>query len=166
MKEIKIEPIQPHHVQAARDIIIDNAFALQLVPSHTREQAQQELDLRKDLDDLNNIQELYFNNRGVFLVALDGAQVVGMGAIQYLDDEVCELRRMHIVKEYQGQGLGKFIAHNLLTMAKKLGYKKMRLWVYSPETQVAAVHLYKNLGFYEIPPYVHCKGKLFMEKIL
>lgn len=166
MINIKIEPIAQEHIQAARDIILDNAFEFQLIASKTRQEAEKILDSRNELDDLNNVQKIYFNNRGVFLVMLNGPKVIGMGAVKYLDDEICELRRMFFAKEYQGLGLGRLMAQTLIDRAKELGYKKMRLWVYNPETQVAAASLYRKLGFYEIPPYLTCKGKLFMEKIL
>jgi putative acetyltransferase len=166
MINIKIEPIQQEHINDAREIILNNAFEYQLITSKTRAEAQEVLNSRNELSDLDNVQEVYFNNRGVFLVMLNGPKVIGMGGVKYFDNEICELRRMFFAKEYQGLGLGKLMAQTLIDKAKELGYKKMRLWVYNPETQVAAGALYRKLGFYEIPPYVVCKGKLFMEKTL
>lgn len=166
MDSIIIEPIQPSHIQAARDILVDNAFTFQLVSCQSKEEAEEILNDRKELNDLHNVQELYFNNRGIFLIALEGQKVIGMGAIKYFSNDICELRRMFFAKEYQGKGFGKRMAQILLEHAKTLSYKKIRLWVYNPEKQIAAVCLYRKLGFYEIEPYVVCKGKLFMEKEL
>ncbi len=72
-------------------------------------------------------------------------QVMGTGAIKYLDNEICELRRLFFAREYRGLDFGSKMLTNLVQCAKKLGYKKMRLDVYNPEKQIAAVNLFKNL---------------------
>ena len=110
---------------------------------------------------------LYTLNKGVFLVMLDGTKVIGMGALQYFNAEICELRRMFFRPEYRGRGLGSKMVTRLLQIAGEFGYKKIRLTVYNPSKQVAAVGLYKKFAFCEIAAYNdNPKVKLSIEKLL
>lgn len=93
-------------------------------------------------------------------------KVIGMGAIKRLDPEVCELKRMFFAHEYRRQGLGSKMLASLLKHAKELQYKRMRLDLYNPVTQIGAVNLYKKFGFYEIEAYKKSRANLFMEKVL
>lgn len=161
-----MQPLTQSFIQEVQTIIIDNSFRFQLIPSISYQDAQQKLTEHHELDDVINMQDVYFNNRGLFLVMLENSHVIGMGGIQYFDDTICELRRICFAPSHHGKGLGKRMVLTLIKQAQELGYTKMRLWVYNPQIQSAAVALYKKLGFYEIAPYVVCKGQLFMEKIL
>jgi GNAT superfamily N-acetyltransferase len=44
---------------------------------------------------------------GAFVVARAGETMVGCGAIVFLDDETAEIKRMWILAEVRGRGLGK-----------------------------------------------------------
>ena len=163
---IIIQPSTPLHFQSIQEIIINNSFQFQLIPSISEQDAKQQLLEQHELDDIINMPDCYFNNHGTFLVMLQESQVIGMGGLQYFSQGICELRRICFAQSHHGKGLGKRMVIMLIEQAKLLGYKKMRLWVYNPHTQGAAVALYKKLGFYDIAPYVACKGQLFMEKEL
>ena len=119
-----------------------------------------------DFADLDNIQEHYLNNKGIFLVLLDRQKVVGSGAIRYLENDICELKRMWILKAYHGQGWGKRISEILLTFAKEKGYKKIRLDLANAEKQKQAIAFYKSLDFYSIPRYNSSPCQVFMEKTI
>src|SRR5438128_467958 len=81
----------------------------------------------KTLADLDDVQTNYFADRGTFVVVLDDNRVIGTGAIKCLDKKICELRRMFLLKEYRGRGLGKQVAQYLLEFARTAGYEKIRL---------------------------------------
>ncbi len=102
-----------------------------------------------DIDDFEN---KYVANGGTFLVVIDGGRVVGTGALRRLEDTVCEIKRLWLLPEYQGQGLGYQMIERLLEFAREKGYTKVRLET-TPKYQVKAYKLYKRLGFYEIPRY-------------
>lgn len=162
---IEIKPIKFDQVGIVKRIIIESAFELWKTKP-TIQDFEQELNTAGEFDDLDNVQEVYLNEGGAFFVLLVNEKIIGSGAIKRLTDEICELKRMWFLKEYRGKGLGLFLATELLAFAKEQGYKKVRLDVYYPEIQIAAVSLYRKLGFYEIAPYNNMPAKLFMEKIL
>jgi len=107
-------------------------------------------DSRGTLDDMEDIQKNYFENGGAFLVTTENDQIIGTGAIRKLDDEMCELKRLWLLTEYHGRGLGYRMMQELLTIARQRGYKRMRLDT-DAATQSRAVEFYKRIGFHEIP---------------
>ena len=115
---------------------------------------------------MDNLQEHYFANRGIFLVLLDYQRVVGSGAIRYLQNDIGELKRMWILKSYRGQGWGQKIAKQLLVFAKEENYEKVRLDVADVQKQQQAISFYESLGFYTIPRYNSSPCQVFMEKII
>jgi putative acetyltransferase len=92
--------------------------------------------------------------------------VVGCGGIKRLNDEICELKRMWLLNNYRGQGLGFQLAKTLLDFAERVGYKRIRLDVFSQEKQTNAIAFYRQLGFYSINHYNDSPCEVFMEKIL
>jgi len=166
---IKIKRIELDQAPQVKQVILNCIIELNLwKPAATFEEIEQELDRLNEFKDLSDIETIYFNNNGTFLVLLDNQKVVGSGGIKKIDEDTCEVKRVFFAKEYRGRGLGSQMMHQLLDFAKTHGYKKIRLDILNPTAQSAAVTLYKKLGFYEIAPY----GKssipmgLFMEKIL
>ena len=112
-------------------------------------------------EDLENVQTYYFENNGVFLVAEEGEQVIGSGALRKLDDRTAELKRMWLLEAYHGQGIGYRVITQLFDFARKKGYARIRLQT-SPE-QVRALAFYRKVGFYEIPCYNDDIGEISME---
>jgi putative acetyltransferase len=96
----------------------------------------------KDLEDLQNI---YFNNKGVFFVAELAGKIIGSVAVSKIDDEKCELRKLYILKEHRGQGFGQMLLDRAIDFASLNGYGKMELEV--SEKHKGAIRLYKKFGF-------------------
>lgn len=105
---------------------------------------------RNELNDMDDIQQNYFENGGIFLIMVNNGEMIGTGAIRKLENDICELKRLWLLSEYHGQGLGYRIIEELLSYAKEKGYERIRLET-SPIYQKRAVEFYKRLGFYEIP---------------
>jgi len=105
---------------------------------------------RGELKDMDNIEQSYFENSGIFLVMAEDDTIIGTGAIRKLEEGVCELKRLWLLTEYHGKGLGYRIIQRLLSFAKEKGYQRIRLET-SPVYQKRAVEFYKRLGFCEIP---------------
>src|ERR671923_1516196 len=99
------------------------------------------------LEDMNDIQQNYFDNEGTFLVMTDNDQVIGTGAIRKFEDKICELKRLWLLPDYQGKGLGYQMIQELLSFARQKGYERIRLET-DPVYQKQAVEFYKRLGFY------------------
>ena len=117
-----------------------------------------EYNLKPDEDgkdrDLNDVEQNYFKNNGYFGVAIDVSsdQIVGTFGLSPLSKEVCELRKMYLLKPARGKGLGKFILANAIRIAKEKQYSKIILETISPLKE--AISLYKKFGFKEIMPAV------------
>jgi len=121
----------------------------------------EEAESRPDLED---IQAHYFDNGGMFLVALNGGQVIGSGALRKLDVQTAELKRLWLLEQYHGQGIGYLLITKLFNFASDRGYVRIRLQT-SP-AQVRALAFYQKVGFYEIPCYNDASGEVSMEFIL
>lgn len=86
--------------------------------------------------------------RGTFLVARDGKRAVGCGAIRLIDPTTAEAKRMYVVPDERGKGVGRAVLTGLEAAAKQLGVRRLVL-----ETgihQHAALTLYRRAGFTQI----------------
>jgi ribosomal protein S18 acetylase RimI-like enzyme len=79
-----------------------------------------------------------------------------------LEPGVCELKRLWLLSEYHGQGLGHRMMMELLSFARSKRYKVMRLET-DNAVQRRAVEFYKRLGFYEIPRFGDDPDDIAME---
>jgi putative acetyltransferase len=120
---------------------------------------------RHELKDMDDIQKDYFENGGTFLVMLEDGEMIGTGAIRQLDEDACELKRLWLLNEYHGRGLGYRMLQELFTIARERGYRRMRLQT-DPIAQSRALEFYKRIGFYEIPRYGERNDDICMEMVL
>ena len=93
---------------------------------------------------------------GVFLVVRDddGRAVAG-GGIARFDETHGEVKRMYVVPEARGRGLGRRLLDELETYARALGYAGVVLE--TGDRQEAALALYRRAGYVRRPcwpPYV------------
>ena len=96
----------------------------------------------KDLEDLQNV---YFDNNGAFFIAeLDG-KIIGSVAVSKINDEKCELRKLYVLKEHRGRGFGKMLLDKAIDFASSNGYRKMELEV--SQKHHKAIRLYEKAGF-------------------
>jgi putative acetyltransferase len=113
------------------------------------------------LSDVDDFERQYGPPEGTFLVAADDGAIVGTGAIRRIDDETAELRRMWLMENYQGQGIGYRLAMELFAFARGAGYRRVRLS--TSVVQQRAVRFYKRLGFYPIERYRATDDDVFLE---
>lgn len=73
------------------------------------------------------------------------------------------MKRLYVHPEFRGRGVGKALVSAILSEARALRYKKMRLDTL-PQMKEAIAH-YQTFGFYPIPAYRlnPVPGALFME---
>ena len=105
---------------------------------------------------------------GVFLVvrADDGA-AVGCGGICRFDETRAELKRMYVVPQARGLGLGRRLLRDLEAHARRLGYVGVVLE--TGDRQPEALGLYVSAGYERIPcypPYSERSLSLCFEKRL
>lgn len=70
------------------------------------------------------------------------SKVTGFGHLAIMDEETCEVMGLYFVPSAIGQGLGKKIFQEFLSVAKKNQSKKMRL-----HSTLTARSFYESLGF-------------------
>jgi len=114
---------------------------------------------------MNDIQKNYFENGGIFLVMTENDQLICTGAIRQLEEGICELKRLWLLTEHHGQGLGYRMLQACLSFAREKGYKRIRLET-DPVAQSRALEFYKKLGFYEIPSYTDRGDEVALELVL
>ena len=98
-------------------------------------------------DDLHHVAEVYFADRGEFLVGECEGRVVAMGALRRVSDEVAKVTRMRVQPRYQRRGFGQAILERLEARAVELGYTTLTLE--TTVQQTAAQALYRKHGFRE-----------------
>jgi GNAT superfamily N-acetyltransferase len=105
--------------------------------------------------------------RGAFLVAFYAGRPVGCGAVRRIDVTDGEVKRMYVVPERRGKGVGRSIVAALEAEAKALGLT--RLVLETGVRQLAALALYERIGFTRVPPfgeYVTSPLSICMAKML
>jgi len=161
---IKIRPIAPHEIHEAKELIYRVAHQV-FRDTRPLQESIAYYESKGELHDMDDLMQTYFENKGIFLVMTDENQVIGTGAIRRLDDATCELKRVWLLFEYHGKGLGYRMIQELLAFARETGYRRIRLET-DREGQRRAYDLYKRLGFYEVPRYSDNADDVAMEMVL
>ena len=80
---------------------------------------------------------------------LDGEAVAG-GGVRRLDGgvDLGEVKRMYVVPEVRGRGLGRRLLEEIEAAARELGYRRLRL-----DTSGTVRRLYEGAGYAPIPDY-------------
>jgi ribosomal protein S18 acetylase RimI-like enzyme len=86
---------------------------------------------------------------GAILLALDGDTPVGTGALIPTGPHEFELAKMAVTEPARGRGIGRALCEALVALARERGAHQVELL--SQTTLVAALHLYRSLGFQEVP---------------
>jgi ribosomal protein S18 acetylase RimI-like enzyme len=104
---------------------------------------------------------------GRLLLAEVNGESAGCGALRQFDPEACEMKRLYVRPKFRGKGLGRALAEKLITEARGIGYRRMRLDTVEPVMRTA-VAMYREMGFREIEPYCRnpIAGALYMELAL
>jgi len=101
---------------------------------------------------------------GALLIArgADGGAVGCVALRPIAGEAVCEMKRLYVVPEARGGGLGGALIAAVVETARAAGYREMRLDTLP--TMAAAQAMYARAGFREIAPYypTPVEGTIFL----
>ncbi len=137
MDTIKIIEFQSKYEQLVKDLIrlVLNSLSIQ----------NKYPEINRDTD-LDYILDKY-KGRGRFWLAVKDEQLIGTVAIEELDAETAKLKRMFVLPEYQGTGVGQKLFNTALSFAKDQGYQKIRL--NTDKVMHRAHRFYEKNGFHK-----------------
>lgn len=99
-------------------------------------------------DDLDEIENVYLDQDGEFLVGVLDGEIVAMGALMRISPARAELKRMRVRPGLQGRGYGQAMLDALHRRASELGYSTLRLD--TTVQQRAAQGMYLKNGYGEV----------------
>src|SRR5262249_37404928 len=114
--------------------------------------------------ELANLPGDYAPPEGRLILATCAGDLVGCVTLHKSAPEICEMKRLYVRPQFRGKGLGRELAEKIISKARQIGYKKLRLDTVESKMKTA-VAMYRQLGFREIAPYRPnpIEGALYME---
>ena len=88
-----------------------------------------------------------------FIVAVDGDEIVGCGAMHVLWEDVAEVRTVAVAEELRGKGIGHQILLKLIARAEEVGVK--RIFCLTFETDFFGRHGFKEIKGAPVEPEVY-----------
>ena len=132
-----IEPFALRHSAAVVDVIgaVFVEYGMTFDPS--------------DFDsDLLDIPRHYADRGGWFAVLTDEGRVVGTVAAVPKDAAACEIKRLYLLPEYRGRGLGRALMEHILGRVREEGFREAVAW---SDVRLETAHrVYARLGFERI----------------
>jgi ribosomal protein S18 acetylase RimI-like enzyme len=98
---------------------------------------------------LQNPHEAILQKGGAILMATYDGVIAGTVALIKVSHEEYEFAKMAVDEVYQRRGIAEALSYAAFAKARELGAKKVSL--YSQTSLAPAIHLYRKLGFVEVP---------------
>jgi putative acetyltransferase len=115
--------------------------------------------------DLRDIHASYLSGGGTFRILECDGHVAGSYGLFPTTHQSCELRKMYLLPEFKGRGLGTMMMEDALRVARKMGFAEMTLETNSCLKE--ALGLYRKYGFTEYTPsHLSDRCDLAMKKAL
>lgn len=104
--------------------------------------------------ELADLGRIYAPPGGAFLLAWEGKELAGCGALRRLDDELGEMRRVFVRSQFRGRGIARTVSVALMGEARRIGYGAVRFAIPAvfADKMADGIKLYESLGFRQIPP--------------
>jgi drug/metabolite transporter (DMT)-like permease/GNAT superfamily N-acetyltransferase len=100
---------------------------------------------------VETVAEEYVEPGGTFLVVYEDGEPIACGGVRALPDRSAEVKRMYVVPDARGRGVGAQLLERLEDAARRLGYQRLRLDTGAQLDEAKA--LYRAAGYYEIDDY-------------
>src|SRR5664279_4972326 len=92
----------------------------------------------------------YAPPQGALLLAtIDGQPAGSVGLRPFPQAGACEMKRLYVWPTFRGHQLGKALVEQVIQVARRLGYSRLRLDTH-PDSMQTAVELYRRFGFVEV----------------
>lgn len=140
---VSIGPVQGgHDVARVRDLFREYVDALGIDLSSQGFDAE-----------LASLPGRYAGPRGaLFLARRPDGEAIGCVGVRPLDrPHTCEIKRLYVRDAGRGSGAGRALAREAIAFAASAGYREVVLDTLPGMS--AAIALYRDLGFVEVPPY-------------
>jgi GNAT superfamily N-acetyltransferase len=103
--------------------------------------------------EMDSLPEMYGLPAGSLLLARKNGAYIGAVGLRKLKTGSAEMKRMYVVPEQQGGGVGRALMKAFIARARKLGYGSVKLD--SLQSLEGALALYRKFGFVETAPYCY-----------
>lgn len=137
--EIKLAT-QPRHFSEARELILDYVAWLGM-----------DLSFQNFDKEMNALAAMYNERDGGLYIAYLDDKAVGVAGLRRFNDTESEVKRMFVNPASRGFGIGKLLLEKCIETARGLDYRTVKLD--TADFMKAAIKLYTDHGFVEIPPY-------------
>ena len=87
----------------------------------------------------------------------DGNNLMGSGALKFLDKEHGEFKSIRVSDKFRGKGNGSKVINHLINEAKKLNIKRLSLETGAGDFFLTARKLFVKCGFEPCEPFSHYK---------
>lgn len=111
--------------------------------------------------DLDDPKKYYIDQGGMFYVLKDSGKVIGTIALIDKGNHIAELKRMYLIKEYQGKGLGSKLLDRAIRFCKENRFVKLEFETNKKFTNAHA--FYQRRGFRIVK---EDENSYYMEKYL
>ncbi|MBD2579587.1 GNAT family N-acetyltransferase [Oscillatoria sp. FACHB-1406] len=93
------------------------------------------------------VEKHYFNRGGEFWIVLQEKKIVGTAGYYPISrgEKAVEIRKMYLLPEVRGKGLGRFLLEQLERAIAARGFGE--IWVETASVLAEAVQLYENSGY-------------------
>ncbi len=115
-----------------------------------------------------NLPGEYAPPRGTLLPAMVAGQSAGcVGLRPFPVEGACEMKRLYVRPDFRGEKLGKRLIEEIIPVARRLGYTRLRLDTH-PDSMRSAIELCRRFGFEEVGDEAvpHVAGLSYMELVL
>lgn len=136
LTDLRVVPYTPEHRDAFRDLNLEWIAAYFEVEPEDRKV-------------LGDPETYVLAPGGAILMALDGEDPVGTGALIPIGPREFELAKMAVTPRAQRRGVGRRLCVALIELGRRKGAHRIEL--VSQTTLAPAIALYRSLGFREIP---------------
>ena len=161
MAQILDATTSPELLADARAIFGEYQASLASDPNHVAMLEAQGFD-----QEIAGLPGKYAPPSGRLLLASVLGRAAGCVALQRVDEDRAEMKRMYVRPEYRGQSIGRILAAAIVDHARAIGYRRMLLDTLPHMKE--AVALYRSIGFRDTARYRYnpIEETVFFELIL